>query len=107
MPVTADSQFVTCTILSSPHTCGNTSTGNLLFLNQKPEPPPRAFPGRLTILPFPFVSHRPARAGVDSQVSIHSPWDTVHVISNPGLEHKQAHTEALNTDYMQGGKQAL
>lgn len=43
----------------------------------------------------------------ESQVSIDSPWNTVHVISNPRLEHKQAHTEALNTDYMQGEKQTL
>jgi len=57
--------------------------------------------------PFPlWATSQPVRDW-DSQVSAHSPWDAAHVISSPGLEHKQAHTdtEDLNTDYACGRKQ--
>lgn len=64
---TVENWFMTHTILSSPngaHLHGSTGTGNLLFLYQKPGPPPRAFPGRSTILAFPFVSRRPTSLGL-------------------------------------------
>lgn len=67
LPGTLESWFMTHTILSSPngaHLHGSTGTGNLLFLYQKPGPPPRAFTGRFTILAFPFVSHKPTSLGL-------------------------------------------
>lgn len=52
-------------------------------------------------LPFALQATGQPVLDWDSQVSDHSPWDTAHVISSSGLEHKQAHTntENLNTDY--------
>lgn len=55
LPVTAECWFTTHMVLSSSiraHLYGSTGAGNLLFSYQKPRPPPRAFPGRFTILPF-------------------------------------------------------